>query len=186
LRSIIRQLLAHESEFPEYVITLYKTLKDKGQSPTLQELEFALECVLKTPFRENYIILDALDEFPEWTTIAERKEMLAIITSMVKKHKSSLHVLATSRDEPDIREAFERVSLSSFCLKESAMNSDIAQYVKARLLDPMERLSALSESLKTEIEYAITQGAHGMYVQDSGSIACNINIRQVSLGCMPT
>jgi hypothetical protein len=162
LRSIIRQLLAHESEFPEYIVTLYKTLKDKGQSPTLKELESALKCVLETPFRETYIILDALDEFPEWTTVAERREMLAIIVSMVKKHTSRLHVLATSRDEPDIREAFECVSHSSFCLHESAINSDIAQYVKSRIMDPMERLSAFPDKSKTEIECVINQRAHGM------------------------
>jgi hypothetical protein len=162
LRSILRQLLAHESEFPEYVVTLYESLKDKGQSPTIQELEFALNCILDTPARETYLVFDALDEFPEFSIVAERKEMLAIITNMAKKHTSSLHILAASRDEPDIREALKSVSPSSFYLCESTMNSDIAQYIQSRLSDPMDRLSALSESLKTEIESVINQGAHGM------------------------
>lgn len=121
-----------------------------------------MKFILETPDRETYLVLDALDEFPELSAAAERKEMLAIIANMAKKHISSLHILVASRDEPDIRESLERISHSSFYLRESVMNSDIAQYVQSRLSDPMERLSTLSESLKTEIESVINQGARGM------------------------
>jgi ATP/maltotriose-dependent transcriptional regulator MalT len=162
LRSLLRQLVAHEQNVPQPIVGLCKTLKDKGQSPSLKDLESALSLVLRQSLKDTYIVIDALDEFPDWTAFEKREELLRILTKIVVDHPSNLHVLASSRDEIDIRRAIEGIPHCEVCLGTFGIDIDIRSYVQTTLADPLERLSTFPDSLKSEIEMAVCQGAHGM------------------------
>jgi hypothetical protein len=104
----------------------------------------------------TYILLDALDEMLQRSAIAERKELLAIINGIVNEHTSNLHVLATSRNEPDIRDSLKHIASRSICLGEYAVNADIAHYVHSRLQDPGENWKDYSEELRDSIKKSET------------------------------
>ena len=103
LRSLLRQLCAGEKELPEEVSTLHARYRGIGQNPTMQELTTALFSVINGLGKDIYVTMDALDEYPETSKEAQRQELLDIITQMVEHGSKNLHVLVTSRNEPDIR-----------------------------------------------------------------------------------
>jgi hypothetical protein len=162
LRSLITQLLAHEPTVPDSIIALHEDLGEKRLSPSLEALESALSGILESSSKDTFIFLDALDEVSMQTASEERKEILRILSNLATKHGTKLQILATSRDELDIREAIARIPNRTMCLEEAAVDSDITTYVQSCLSDPLDRLSILSESLKSDIAYALRCGARGM------------------------
>ncbi|KAF2825614.1 ankyrin [Ophiobolus disseminans] len=165
IRSLLRQLVADEPTIPEFITKLFGTCRGRGQSPSLTELHAAFTRLLEGSRKDTYIILDALDEFPEWTTFAKRKEILGILKSLVDAQSPNVHILVTSRDIPEIREAFDLMKHRPVRLQSTDMDLDIASYVRSCLADPMDRrLSGLSDDLKAEIEISVGQSAHGMFL----------------------
>jgi ATP/maltotriose-dependent transcriptional regulator MalT len=162
LRSLLRQLIADELNIPRPIIELYTAYKDKGQSPSLKDLESVLSLIVEESSKDTYIIIDALDEFPEWTTCVKRAEMLRTLTTLMDNHPSKLHVLATSRDETDIRTALERIPCCEVLLQAANIDLDIKLYVRTFLNNNLERFNNFPETLKIEIDEALCQGAHGM------------------------
>jgi hypothetical protein len=163
IRSLIRQLLAVDEYIPQFLVTMYKQFRSKGQSPSLRDYESVLKRILEGSKKETFIVLDALDEYPQSTSSSTRREVTKLLTALVKEHKSSLHLLVTSRDETDIRDAFEQVSLHSVCLEAAKVDSDILKYVRSCLADD-DRFSDSTQSLKDEIEQVVGRGAQGMSV----------------------
>ena len=162
VRSLLRQLIAVEETLPQHIITMYTTFRDKGHSPSTRDLKSSLSHALANANKETYIILDALDEFPQQANTSKRKELLELLTSLVNHHSSRLHVLATSRDETDIREAFEEVAHHSICLGAAKVDPDIRTYVRSCLEDSGHRFKNFPVSVKIEIEEGLTQRARGM------------------------
>lgn len=115
-----------------------------------------LEQILKE-FKETFIILDALDE------CTEREELLDTISRIAKWDLSHLHVLATSRNEREIDEAFiswlseqDRVSIQN-----SMVNDDIRSYVE-KVLQTDPRMNRWPPTARDEIQTALMSKANGM------------------------
>ena len=162
LRCLIRQLCAASSKLPVPLIDLYMSCREKGFSPTLGELTTALQYILEDSTKDTYIIVDALDEFPMSSKSANRKEMLDVLTRMADNSLSTVHVLVTSREEPDIKEAIRQIPHQAICLEQARVDDDIRIYVRSCLEDPTTRLHKLEEKLKNDIEDTLGKGAHGM------------------------
>jgi len=158
LRSLVRQLSAMNVEIPETVHALYTQLSDKGHSPTYQELCTVFFSMAQASVEECYIMLDALDEVPE----VSRCEILKFIQNATTMNFENLHILVTSRDEVDIRTAMSHIPHVAVQLAEKDVDADIRAYVRSCLAEPTERLSGLSDALKTEIEAKVGNEAHGM------------------------
>lgn len=162
IRSLLRQVVADEPHIPQPIVKLYDEFRNKGQSPTLKDLLLTLCQVLETSNKDTYLILDALDECPLWAADSNRAEMLEVVTQLMKGQSSNLHILATSRDEPDIRTALMRIPHREIPLEGTCTDRDIGLYVQRYLANPMERLSTFPDALKNEIHDALLLGAHGM------------------------
>lgn len=123
----------------------------------MNDLASVLIETVKTIGKEVYIILDALDELPE--DASKRSEVLEQITTLVKLGIGNLHVLATSRDEWDIRERLETLSSGGIPLQSSKVDPDIRKYVRSFFKDWPRRLP---EHVKTLIQTRLVEKARGM------------------------
>lgn len=163
LGAILRQLIGAEDRLPQFIITMYQTYKNKGQSPSVRDLEQALSQTLNVSTKETYIVLDALDECPYRACNSSRKQIFQLLAALVANHDSNLHILATSRDEADIRSMLESIPHRTVCLKAAKMDADILKYVRSCLNDEI-CFTNLPEASRPEIMETILKRAQGMLV----------------------
>ncbi|KAF4626579.1 hypothetical protein G7Y89_g11575 [Cudoniella acicularis] len=161
LRSLIRQLCAGEVELPEEIHSMYAKYKASGLAPTVTELTSILFSVINQVDKEIYIIMDALDEYPEKSENSGRQELLDQIERIIKHEARNLHILATSRNEIDIRATLGNLASGGISIQNSKVDADIGLYVRACLgKDPFKKLPA---SVKGSIETKLGEGAKGMF-----------------------
>jgi len=82
----------------------------------------------------TYIIMDALDECPDASTIppSPREEVLELVEELVGLHLPNLRICVTSRPEYDIRVVLEPLAEHPVSLHdESGQKEDIANYVSS-------------------------------------------------------
>jgi recombinational DNA repair protein (RecF pathway) len=160
LRSLLSQLLQHAGMIPQDLEALFSANSDGQQPPLLHAL---LEIVpqLMRQFTHVYIVLDALDE------CTQRPELMDMLETVAGWRLEIVHLLMTSRKERDIE-----MSLKSYigkddtvCLQRDVVDEDISRYVRQRLQDDNGLVKwNKNADIRQEIETALTQGAHGMYV----------------------
>ena len=108
-------------------------------------------------FEDVYLLIDALDESPRHT---ERGAVLDALAAIRQWSLDGLHLLVTSRNEPDIRDSFEAKSNEEVLMKNDAIDRDIGDHISLRL-DQDRKLRNWSEyhdRIKTEL----TQRAKGV------------------------
>jgi ankyrin repeat domain-containing protein 50 len=117
--------------------------------------------VLELP-GENFIIADALDECSYG---AERTQLSTVLKEFSTWALPNLHILVTSRKEPDIEKALAPLVTSSpVCIQTKQVDADILLYVKSQLEnDANLRERTRIPQLKEEIETTLVKGANGMY-----------------------
>jgi hypothetical protein len=158
LRSLIRQLCAGETKLPEEAHKLHDRYKPTGHTPTVEELTSTLFAVIRYLKKEIYIIMDALDEYPEENS--KRQELLVQIERMVEQRPENLHILATSRNETDIRATLGDLAGGGIPIQSSKVDADIKMYIKTCLgKDPFKKWRS---NVKESIETKLAEGAHGM------------------------
>ena len=88
---------------------------------------------IETPiqkFYHVYIVLDALDESPR---LGAREHVLETLEMMQKWPLPGLHVLVTSRDEPDIRISLKFPSNQEVKMRNRGIDEDIGDFISGRL-----------------------------------------------------
>lgn len=102
-----------------------------------------------------YIVVDALDE------CSDRPELLRHVTTAKIWESPNLHLLLTSRPEPDIRVDLEQIShLKPFTIKVSMSYNDIEIYLDARLA----RIKRWSQGTRDTVKKKLMENVDGMYV----------------------
>jgi hypothetical protein len=137
---------------------LYESYNLGTQQATLSEFQDILFKVVEN-FKNVFIIIDALDECAK---VGEREDLLAMILNMKSRSLSSLHLLVTSRPEPDIKEALlPLLTIPAIPVEGSPVDFDIGLYVSWQLAnDP--KLKKWLPHIKAEIEKTLVAGANGM------------------------
>jgi len=114
-------------------------------------------------FDETYLILDALDECPR---NEHRRDVLQTLVDLRAWEEPGLHLLVTSRDEPDIRDRLrEQLGDSAdeaVPLRNASVDRDIASFVSGSLKKD-HRLRRWVQH-HDQIEAALTKGAQGVSV----------------------
>jgi ankyrin repeat domain-containing protein 50 len=156
--SLITQLCNQVVDIPQELDDLYKKCNNGRQKATMRELKTTLSRIIKD-LEDVFIVVDALDECPK---NGDRGELLEIITEIRAWSSSNMHLLVTSRLEPDIRETLTPLLTSqAISIQGAQVESDIKVHVVSQLaIDP--RLKRWSSDIKTEIEKTLTAGANGM------------------------
>jgi ankyrin repeat domain-containing protein 50 len=106
-----------------------------------------------------FIVIDALDECPR---NRHREQLLAVISDIKSRSLDSLHVLVTSRREPDIEKALlPLLSIPPIPLQGSQVDLDINLHILSSLsTDP--QLKKWSKQVKAKVENTLTNKANGM------------------------
>ncbi|KAI2824605.1 hypothetical protein CBS115989_562 [Aspergillus niger] len=143
IRSILRQFMPRA--LPASIIKLWEEHCNRGSKPQLQKFADILDIVLGTSQSEFFLILDALDECPV-TGNDERRSLLQFLEELLEKHRIRIHILATSRPEPDIRSRLERYQSVDM---ELGLGQDVETFVRAQVTHG--RLREWGESVKRRI-----------------------------------
>jgi len=112
-------------------------------------------------FDHVYILLDALDESPRDMS-GKRKEVLNVLVEMRNWAEPGLHLMVTSRDEPDIREKLSASRDKIISMWNESVDHDIASFVSKHLRDSGE--FQVWEDDFDKIETAFASRAKGVYV----------------------
>lgn len=128
----------------------------------MYDLKMELKSVLKL-LGQTFLVIDALDECPIGDKDKSRTKVLTLLTEISGWALPNIHVLVTSRKEPDIDMALAPlVNLSSISIQTIKVQLDIHRYIKSQLDNDLE-LKKWSSSIKEEIENTLIEKAHGMY-----------------------
>lgn len=122
------------------------------------DLKSALSVMIKS-LQEVFIILDALDECPK---NAGRDEVLELIAEVHAWSFSNLHLLITSRQEPDIEDALTPLlTAPKIAMQGPQVDSDIRLHIECQL-ERDSKLKKWSADVKAEIMECLVAGANGM------------------------
>lgn len=146
LRSVIRQLTP--SPLPAQTRALQGRHSRPGSQPTVNELIELLNCTLTILKGNVYIVFDALDECAHEERQGQRGLLLNCIKALVSTN-TNLHLLVTSRPEPDISILLDDIATHSLNI-DNHIEADIGQYVNAALTKP--EMATWCEPVKDKIK----------------------------------
>lgn len=149
LRWFISQLCRQSKHLPPELQVLYSN----GAEPSTQRLVLALSGTLQK-FDTVYLLVDAVDESQD------RRKLLRILTTLAGPDFAKIKLLATSRREHDIEQAFRQVS-TDISLSNEWVDEDIRRYIE-QILSDKSRFGHWSDALRQDVKAALEDGAKGM------------------------
>lgn len=159
LRSLIKQLCVCQTSIPPAVQEMCSKYRASGHQPTTKVLLTTLHSAIDSIRKNTFLVLDALDEYPE----SGRHELIAAIKLLRESECDDVHVLVTSRREYDIEHALTAIATEKLSIQGPVVDNDISRHVRASLAEDA-RLCRLSPSIKETIEAQLVSSAHGMSV----------------------
>jgi hypothetical protein len=146
LRSILRQIIC--SPLPDSVEKLWSDHYSCHTEPPVSELLDVLKDLIAVYERVS-LVFEALDEYPEHQSPG-RSTLLDTIEDIRTSSQAGLHLIVTSRREPDIRKALQPVACFSVSV-DQALESDVEKFVDHALgQEPIRRWGP-------ELSYLATQ-----------------------------
>ncbi|KAG9854462.1 purine and uridine phosphorylase, partial [Aureobasidium melanogenum] len=159
LRSLLWQVTNRGGSSFREVEKLYESCNDGQNQPPTQSLIRALESVLQATGRV-IIVLDALDE------CTTRPDLLQWLAEISAKNSSGTQIIATSRKEYDIEDAFAKWLTNDVMLsiQQLEVDQDIQAYVHARIRsDPDLQRWRSKPLVQKQIEEELMKKAQGMF-----------------------
>jgi hypothetical protein len=164
--SLLTQLSAHSAPHCDLLSNLYLVHDEGKKQPSDADLAECLKKLLALPNQHpTYLIIDALDESPNFPGIPPPREMvLQFVKELVEICAPNLHIYVTSRPEIDIRKVLEPLTSRRVSLHDqSGQKEDIADYVKSVVYSSSEQIMGRwrTEDKELVIE-TLSEGANGM------------------------
>ena len=111
-----------------------------------------------------FFVVDALDECP----LDQRSELCEFLLNIANltSNQETIKLFITSRKEPEIEQAFRKISIPIIEIEVAKVHSDIAIYTKAQIEQRLQdgRLVLKNLALKEKILSALTTKAGGTCV----------------------
>jgi hypothetical protein len=147
---------------PEQLEDLYKGCGNGNHKADLPNLREILKLFAQAEeLHDIFIVVDAIDECPN-NQKDLRKELLDSITEIRSWSPSNIHLLVTSRQEPDIEtELTSLFTAPTISIKGAEVEADIKKYIAYELATD-QKLSKWSDDLRAEIETTLTKETNGM------------------------
>lgn len=127
LRAIVSQLAGQLGGAPTALVQLHT--RHCNSSPPEEALLGCLHQLVRA-FRDVYIVLDALDESPREKY---REATLEAVNDIRSWSEPGLHLLATSREEIDIRDGLDPKPEETIPMKNDGIDQDIASFISGSL-----------------------------------------------------
>jgi len=135
--------------------------KNGQQQPSFDSLRIPFQNMMQQA-GETWFVLDALDECPDKDQ--QRRHLLEWIQEIAES--GDIHLLVTSRPEPDIKSAIEEWASPDniIALQSNLVQGDISSYIKWEVKNG-KRLERWCDqkNVQQEIQDTLTQKANGMY-----------------------
>jgi len=167
LSSLLIQLCIQSDELCEILHSLYLKHDHGLHQPSDDALRGCLKEMLAVPVQGPfYIIIDALDEHPNFHGLpSPREQALEVVKDLVDLGLPHLRFCITSRPEMDIKAALAHLATHCVSLHEQiGQNKDIADYVKA-IVHSDSTMRVWPEEDKRLVIDTLTENAGGMYVK---------------------
>jgi NACHT domain len=164
LPSLLIQLSARSNPCCDILSRLYSFHNDGTRTPSDRAMVECLKEMLTSEVQgPTYIIMDALDECPNTSTIpSPREEVLELVDELVRLHLSNVHICVTSRPEHDIQTSLERLTPRAVSLHdETGQQRDIADYV-ASLVHSDRNMRRWRDGDKDLVIKTLSEKADGM------------------------
>ena len=166
LPSLLIQLSAQSDPCRDILSRLYLAHDNGEKKPSVGVMTQCLRDMLTVSDQSPiYLILDALDECPNWSGIpSPREQVLTLVKELVNLRLPHLHICVTSRPEFDIRATLGPLALHSISLhKESGQKKDIVDYVNSVVYSDAEtRMKRWREADKKMVVESLAEKADGM------------------------
>ncbi|KAH9073526.1 hypothetical protein EDB83DRAFT_2549922 [Lactarius deliciosus] len=167
LPSLIIQLSAQSRPCCDILSHLYSAYDNGDKKPSDSVMIQCLKDMLTIPNPQPvYIVLDALDECPNWPGIpSPREQVLALVKNLVDLHLPHLHICVTSRPEFDIRATLTSLAHHHVSLHdESGQKKDIVDYLNSVVYSDSETMmKRWREDDKKMVVEALSEKADGMF-----------------------
>lgn len=154
--------LSPPSEIPQPLQALFNLCNDvyPPKIPTFPELKACVRDLVKlyAEHKDVYILIDALDEIP----LESRDDVFDILDAIGDQDLPYLHLLVTSRDHADIREALTKpLSWNEVVVEKHLVQADVERYV-SNTIERNRKLRSLGSDLKQEILHRVAVKGNGM------------------------
>ena len=161
--SLIFQLGAESDPYYQILSRLYSDHDGGKQEPSNDALLRCFVEMLTVPGQPAmYIIIDALDECPNFSGIpTAREEVLGLLKDLVESDLPNVHICATSRPEIDIRNVLEPLAPFRLSLHDESGQNDILDYVRS-VVDSNRRMQRWREADKQSVIDTLSDRADGM------------------------
>ena len=154
--SFLHQLAQRLFRVPSCLMDFYNQHKNK--QPQIRDLKTTLRSVLDEA-EQSFLIIDALNECMNEN--GTRREILTFLTELSDWNLPHLHILITSRKEPEIEKSLSLLKrLRSICIQ-TQQQQDIEKYVKSVLKSDLD-FAKWSLDVKREIQDALTENSAEM------------------------
>ncbi|KAF7982264.1 hypothetical protein HWV62_29505 [Athelia sp. TMB] len=156
IRSIITQLSDRcDNRMPNVLVEMYNKCDDGHREPLKSQFQNTLSGILKI-FDSTYIVIDALDE------CITKTDLLKWIRSVTAENSTKLHLMFTSRPEPDIEHGLAALSnIHKVFVGHQSTLGDIDAYLNARLQST--EMDKWCEPEKQEVKSTLSNGSGGMF-----------------------
>jgi hypothetical protein len=164
LSSLLIQLCHESDKYSEILSSRYSTHGNGTRQPSEELLMECLKDMLNVPGQgELYVVVDALDECPDFPGYPPpREQVLAILQELVVLHLPHVHFCFTSRPEVDIRSAMEVLAVHKVSLHEQVgQNQDISDYIMSVFSSDLQ-IQRWKEEDKQLAKDTLLRGARGM------------------------
>lgn len=149
LRSLISQVADQTIGIPEALDRIYG---NGHQKPSRVDLEDTFKSIIES-FEHSWIIIDALDE------CVDRKALLDWLERLANWSGGKLHLMTSSRAEPDIEHRLSKVD----CLSRVEYGNDIGNAdIRAYITTQLSERDDLDEEMCGIVMSALVSGAGGM------------------------
>lgn len=152
MRSLLSQAAYRYRKIPEVLRDLYQSHGSGRESPSIKSLRDTPQRVIND-YDHFYIMIDSVDE------CGDRAELLDWIQSFASGNVERVHLLFTSRPEPDITNRLSFIARIIWVnIQGQTVRRDIADFVDKRLL----LMSKWNKVLKELVKTTLVDGADGM------------------------
>ena len=161
LSSLISQLAAESDPCYNTLSKLYSENNHGSRKPDIDALKECVTDMLSLPGQAPiYVIVDALDECPNFPTA--REKVLKLIEELVDLKLPNLHLCAASRPEMDIRIVLEPLTTLKISLHdEGGQKEDIIKYIES-VVHSDRRMRKWREEDQNLVIDTLSKNADGM------------------------
>lgn len=154
LRALLLQLAGQISDGPILLGQLHSSYQTGTPSPAglIEYLRLLMQ-----KFDQVYILVDALDESPRYK---QRDRVLGALRTMRQWKLASLHLLVTSRDEPDIRRSLNPSEDEDVLMQNMSIDKDIGDFISGHLDTELPQWHKYHDQIQKEL----AGRARGVYV----------------------